>query len=253
MISAPLSYRLTPRSASFPKWCLFSTSGSCCEAADRKKSIAVNTLPFLTPGGTLTTAALVRRPADEDANLWCTARRRRRGEANMQAFAHSPVTSQSQVYSDVTTWRHLVHGFIFRTTAQSTQVTTVYFCAAGSPVPSLFYKIIIRDLEFTGCLWAKYLAIKKHMWLLFWNPTFLFPLLLSFPGASCFVFPPFVLFPAQWLAALPWLVQPALPCVKMCSSLSLSLLHVPCVPCVFASLPTCSACIRLLSWILHLN
>lgn len=38
----------------------FSSSGGCCEAADIKKSIAVNTLPFLIPRGTLTTVAGVK-------------------------------------------------------------------------------------------------------------------------------------------------------------------------------------------------
>ena len=84
------------------------------------KSIAVNTLPVLIARGTLTTAAGVKTCRRGHAAPPCWRRREvRRAKENLQVSMHLPVTSQSQVLPDVTTWTQLVYGFIFKTGERS--------------------------------------------------------------------------------------------------------------------------------------
>lgn len=136
----------------------FSTPGSCCEAADRKKinpcqHIAIpNTRRDIDDGRAgVKTCRWGRRPlvcCEEETERW--------GEyAGLRTLTcHFSV---SGVF-----WCDYVKtsgscGFIFRTTAQSTQVTTVYFCAAESPALSLFLKLL------TG-IWNLLVVCELHFW-----------------------------------------------------------------------------------------
>lgn len=87
VMSALLSSLSDSTVSGSPQIMSFSSSGRCCEAADITRSIAVNTLPFLIPRGTLTNVAGVKTCRQGHEPLVCWRRREVRAALeNVQVF-----------------------------------------------------------------------------------------------------------------------------------------------------------------------